>query len=286
MSEPDRIHPPRPGSSAGFLRRVWCGAGIAFAAFVLASPAAADETAALAEQLANPIANLISVPFQYNYDCCIGELDAEYSKLNIQPVIPVSVSEDWNLITRTIMPVMDFQAAFPGLDSEFGLGDTLQSFFLSPKSTKSGIIWGVGPAFLWPTATERALGTGKLGVGPTAVILKQQSGWTYGALANQVWSYADASGGEFMPEVNQAYLQPFITYTWKDSTSLTFDMEATFDWEAGENSIPLNLVVSRIYHLGHQPVQLGVGGRAYLDGPDGGPDWGMRAVATFLFPKK
>ncbi len=208
----------------------------------------------MAEQLANPIADLISVPFQYNLDCCFGPADGTHSTLNIQPVIPVSVSQDWNLITRTIVPVVDFQASAPGLDNEFGLADTLQSFFLSPKSTKSGIIWGAGPAFLWPTATDRDLGFRKWGVGPTVVVLKQQSGWTYGALANQVWSYADASGGVDEPDVNQAYLQPFLSYTWKDSTSLTFDMEATFDWEAGEQSIPLNLVVSHIYHLGKQPV--------------------------------
>lgn len=264
------------------MRRVGIFIGIVF----FAGSAIADDSSDLAEQLANPVANLISVPFQYNYDCCFGPSDAEHSTLNIQPVIPTGISKDWNLITRTIVPVLDFQAAAPGLDNAFGVGDTLQSFFLSPKSTESGVIWGVGPAFLWPTATDRDLGFDKWGAGPTVVVLKQQSGWTYGALANQVWSYADASGGAERPDVNQAFLQPFVSYTWKDSTTLTLDMEATFDWENDETTMPVNLALSHIYHFGDQPVQLSAGGRVYMDSPDGGPDWGLRAVATFLFPEK
>lgn len=238
----------------------------------------------LAEQLANPISSLISVPFQYNFDCCFGPSDADRHLLNIQPVIPTKLNADWNLIIRTILPVVYLESPAPGLDSTFGLSDTLQSFFFSPRNTPGGVTWGVGPAIVWPTGTDPLLDSEKWSAGPTAVILKQQSGWTYGILANHIWSFADAGGSGHRPEVNQTFLQPFLAYTWKDSTTLTLNSESTYDWTAKESTVPINLIVSRIYSFGKQPVSLAIGGRVYAETPDEGPDWGARAVATFLFP--
>jgi hypothetical protein len=251
-----------------------------------AQASAGGSEADLAKQLANPISSLISVPFQFNYDCCFGPDDASKYTLNIQPVIPFSLTEDWNLIVRTIVPVVYLEAPAATLDDEFGLSDTLQSFFFSPSQPVNGITWGVGPAFLWPTATDPGLGTEKWGVGPTAVILRQQGGWTYGALANHIWSYADTGGGDDeRPDVNQTFLQPFISHTFPNSVQITVNAESTYDWEADEWTVPINAGVSRVFNFGGQRVSLGVQGRVYAVSPDDGPEWGARAVATFLFPK-
>lgn len=234
----------------------------------------------LAKKLSNPVANLISVPFQSNYDEGFGPKDSGRFLLNIQPVIPLTLNEDWNLITRTIVPVVNMDSPAEGIDSAFGLGDTLQSFFFSP--TKGDIIWGVGPAFNWPTATSDELGSRQWGVGPTAVVLRQHDGWTYGALANHVWSFAGEDDHE---EINQTFLQPFLSYTFKTATSVTVNTESTYDWVNDEWTVPLNGMVAQIVRFGKLPVQFQVGGRYYADSPEGGPEWGVRFVVTFLFPK-
>lgn len=251
-----------------------------------AEPAPAEHAAAdtdLAQQLANPVANLISVPFQFNYDEGFGPADAGRWTLNIQPVIPFSITENWNLITRTIVPVIYQEAPADFLDDEFGLGDTVQSFFFSPKEPVGGWILGFGPAFLWPTGTEPTLRSEQLGVGPTAVALRQHSGWTYGVLVNHIWGVTEPDDEH--QEVNATFLQPFVSYTFHTATTVALNTETTYDWTAEEWTVPLNLIVSQLVKIGGQPVQFGVGGRYYADVPDDGPEWGVRFVVTFLFPK-
>jgi len=256
-------------------------AGITFALTASASFADNADNAELAQSLSNPVANLISLPIQSNFDFGIGPGDGTKSTTNIQPVIPFSLNEDWTVISRTILPVIDQQGiTLGGTTNAFGLGDISQSLFFSPKDPEP-FIWGVGPAFLLPSATDSNLGFDKWGAGPTAVILKQHEGWTYGALANQIWSFA-GSGNQ---EINATFIQPFISYTTKHATSFTLNTESTYDWESSQWTAPINLVVAQVLKIGEQPVQVFAGGRYYAEAPTGGPEWGLRFGFTFLFPK-
>jgi len=242
----------------------------------------ADETAELAKKLANPIASLISVPIQGNLDFGIGPADATKLTVNIQPVIPFSLNKKWSLITRTIFPVIYAEAPAAGLDSTSGLGDIVQSFFFSPKEPVGGWIMGAGPVMLYPSATEKTLGTDKWGSGPTAVILKQQSGFTYGMLANHIWSFA---GDNDRQDISATSLQPFLAYQTKTYTTFSINTESTYDWKSEQWTVPINLTVAQMVKIGGMPIQFTLGGRYYADKPDGGPDWGLRFGVTFLFPK-
>lgn len=237
--------------------------------------------AELAKKTLNPIADLISAPFQNNWDFGIGPSDAMRYTLNFQPVIPISITKDWNLISRTILPTIYLESTAPGIGSKFGLGDTLQSLWFSPKQPPGGWIMGVGPALLLPTATDADLGAGQWGAGPTAVVLRQDKGFTYGVLANHIWSY-EGWGGQ---DVNATYLQPFVGYTTKTLTSLFVNTESTYDWQDEQWTVPLNFMINQMGKVGKRPISLQLGYRYYADGPSGGPDWGLRFTVTFLFPK-
>jgi hypothetical protein len=242
-----------------------------------------SDAAALAKKLANPVASLISVPLQFNYDEGFGPKDAYKLTLNIQPVIPVSLNDEWNLIVRTIVPVVYQDSPATGIDSSFGLGDTVQSLFFSPKApTKGGWIWGVGPVFLWPTGTDDSLGSEKWGAGPTGLILRQEKGWTYGVLANHIWSYA---GDGARNSVNATFVQPFLVYTFPTATGIGINTETTYDWSNEQWTVPINVFVNQVVKFGKQPVQFQVGPRYYAEAPDGGPEWGVRFAITFLFPR-
>jgi len=197
-------------------------------------------------------------------------------------VIPFSLNENWNLISRTIVPYV-YQENVIGTSSQSGLSDTVQSLFFSPKApTSGGWIWAVGPVLLLPTATDDRLGGEKWGAGPTALALKQQNGWTYGALANHLWSYA---GNDSRAEINATFLQPFISFTTKKQTTFGLNTESTYDWSNHQWTVPINASVSQLVKLGGKPVQFSLGARYYAEKPGGGPDWGLRFTVTFLFPK-
>ena len=247
-----------------------------------AQPSPQHDASDLAKKLANPVASLISVPFQSNFDTGMGTGSGWRYVLNFQPVIPFKLSPKWNLISRTILPIIH-QSNVSGIgQSETGLGDTTQSFFLSPAESKR-FIWGVGPALLLPTATNGHLGSRKFGIGPTLLVLKQEHGWTYGALTNHIWSVA---GSNSRAPVNSTFIQPILSYSTKDAWTYSLSLESSYDWTGNHWSVPLGGLVAKLVKFGNHPVQIGGGVRCWVARPPGGPqNCSPRFFVTPLFPK-
>jgi hypothetical protein len=260
----------------------------------------------LQKAVQNPVASLIRVPIQNNSNFGIGPFDRTQNVLNIQPVIPIRASENWNLIIRWITPIIwqpapgtanlevfGIEAGTPAFLAAqdvqknagvFGLGDMTPTFFLSPAKPKK-LIWGAGPVFVLPTATNRVLGQGKLSLGPSVVALLQPGPWTLGVLVNNAWSVAGPSDRS---SVNQMTLQYFLNYDLKKGWYLSFSPIITANWKASSGNIwtvPVGGGIGRILRLGFQPVNISAQFYGNAAHTQNGSNWSMRLQIAFLFPK-
>jgi hypothetical protein len=246
--------------------------------------AASSTTNALQKAVQNPVASLISVPIQNNNNFSTGPADRTQDVLNIQPVIPLPISKNWMLITRIIQPIVWQPYPTEPTGGQYGFGDMNPTFFLAPAKPGK-LIWGVGPAFVIPTATNQILGQGKFSVGPSVVALMQPKKWTIGALVNNVWSIA-GSGGR--PVVNQMTLQYFVNYNLNKGWYLSVSPILTANWRASSGNVwtvPCGGGVGRIMKLGFQPVNISAAFYGNAVRPSGASSWGMRLQIAFLFPK-
>ena len=275
---------PRTNLTSHF-RPVWAYSVLAAASLAAAPVGAQPSSEELAKKLSNPVAALISVPIQINYDDEIGkaELGRKWTT-NVQPVIPIEIDTHWNVISRTIVPLVSQTDIFAGSGRQTGLGDVVQSLFFSPKApTAGGWIWGAGPVFLLPTGTDDLLSGGKWGAGPTAVVLRQKDGWTFGALGNHIWSFA---GDSARSPISATFVQPFVSFTTKTATTYGLNTESTYDCKSSRWTVPLNASVSQVLRVGDQLISVAGGLRYWAQAPDSAPSgWGARVVVTLLFPK-
>lgn len=258
--------------------------GLARSAAAQATDPSTQEKADLAKQLSNPVASLVSVPFQFNWEQNVGPTEATRFILNVQPVMPFSVNKDVNLIVRLIAPLISQPSLADGGLAASGIGDITTSFFISPAHSKR-LIWGAGPVIVLPSTSEPTLGTGKWSAGPTIVALKQEGAWTMGALWNQVWSF---SGDNTRPDVNQMFLQPFLSYQATHTITLTLQSETTANWEAGDQkwTVPINVLIGKLSSFGTFPASYQLGFGAFPVHPDVGPSWKIRGAIVILLPRK
>jgi hypothetical protein len=258
---------------------------IAASLVVSPRPAESDSgTNELARKVANPVASLISIPVQYNFDDGIGPFDTGRSTANLQPVVPISLGPDARvrLISRTIVPFIRADGG-PFLADVSGVGDVTQSVFVTnAQPTTAGWTFGVGPVLQFPTGSEAVLTTDHWCAGPTAIAVRQMGPWTYGALVNHLWSFA---GNADRAAVRTTFMQPFVNYVAPTHTTLALNTEASRDWTADTWSVPIHLIANQLLRIGPQPMSVFVGVRYWADSPAQGPDgFGWRAGTTLLFP--
>jgi hypothetical protein len=203
----------------------------------------------------------------------------------VQPVIPLHLNKDWNLILRIIVPFIGQPPLFNGDVSTFGVGDMTTSFFFSPRNN-SEFTWGVGPVFETPSSYQPTIGSGHYSIGPTGVALRQTGKWTIGILANQVWSVA---GDKRREDVNQTFLQPFVAYQATKTLTLVVNSETTINWETDDDdrwTVPVLFQVSKLNKFGPFPASYQLGASVFAEHPELGPKWNIRAAVVLLLPDK
>jgi hypothetical protein len=257
------------------------------AALLGLSPARAEMSAEeLAKLAQNPVGNLISLPFQNNTNLNFGPEKGTQNILNIQPVIPISVTDEWNVITRTIVPVVSMPSLGPDIGSKNGIGDTVFTAFLSPAKPGHWI-WGAGPVLQIPTNSSAELGNKNWGMGPSVVVLHLDHGdpWVYGVLVNNIWSLSsDKQGGSY----NNGLIQPFVNYNFPEGFYLTSAPILTVNWKADSGQqwlVPIGGGVGKIFHIGKLPVNTQLSAYYNVVRPDFQANWQIRAQVQLMFPK-
>ena len=278
---------PRPGDALRFsisaVIAVAMLAGMVLGAAPVRAEMSAEELAKLAQ---NPVGNLISLPFQNNTNLNVGPDHGTQDILNVQPVIPISISPEWNIITRTIVPVIWNPSLGPGIDSKSGIGDTVLTAFLSPANPGHWI-WGAGPVLQIPTNSNAEFGNKNWGMGASAVALHLEHGdpWVYGALVNNVWSLtSNRRGGAY----SAGLIQPFVNYNLEGGAYFTSAPIMTVDWKADSGqrwTVPIGGGVGKIFHLGKPPVNAQLSAYYNVVRPDLAANWQIRAQLQLMFPK-
>jgi hypothetical protein len=237
----------------------------------------------LARQLQNPVANLITVPIESNWEFGIGPARSTDYFGAIKPVIPFPLGANWHVITRTILPFSYSVLLDRGASGHVGVGDAVMTAYLSPTKSARGWSWGLGPGLVLPSATDDGLGSGKWSAGPTGAVIKQRGPWTFIALVGQAWSFAGRDNRE---RVNTTVLQPSLAYTTERDTTLGIGISSAYNWTADLWALPLEVSASQLLHVSSRAMSLGLTVRSHLDRPESGPNWGLVFTAAFLFPKR
>ena len=261
---------------------IWLGASFAYTSAISAE-SGEDQTEALAKKAQNPISNMSSLPLQNNTDFDFGPEDGTLNTLNVQPVLPFSISDNWNVITRTIIPIVSQPGLVPGQSRETGLSDTFFTAFFSPKDAGKWI-WGAGPTVILPTTTDDRLGKGEWGAGASVVVLTMPGDWVVGSLFSNVWSISADRGDE----INLFTLQYFVNYNLSDGWYLTTSPIITADWKADSNqvwTVPVGGGVGKIFRVGKQAMNGQVQAYYNVEKPDIKGDWSLRLQLQFMFPK-
>lgn len=247
-----------------------------------------DETSSLAKAAQNPIADMISLPFQNNLSLNAAKQHRAQNILNIQPVIPFRITKDWNIVTRTILPVISQPVKNPTSHRRSGISDTQLSLFLSPADS-GDFVWGVGPIIQMPTDSDRVLGTRRWAIGPTGVALIIEGPWLGGLLINNLWDFAKV-GGSKSSSINQFLAQPFINYNFVSSqgTYLVSSPIITANWKVTSRDrwvLPVGMGIGQIFKIGHQPINASLHGYYNVLRPRQTSNWQIRLQIQFLFPK-
>ncbi len=236
----------------------------------------------LAKAAQNPVANMNSIPVQFNWTTGGGLGDETQSVINVQPVLPLPINEKWNVISRTVVPIVNLPGG--GTERLTGIADIQEQVYFTPAKS-GGITWGFGPIFSFPTATNPAMETGQFALGPTFVALKIGKKWVYGALVNNLWRIA---GSETTTPINAFFLQPFINYNLKRGWAISTSPAITANWNAPsgqEWTVPLGLGVSKITMVGKQPMNVILQYYHNVERPTGAGADMVRMQFTLLYPR-